>query len=195
MWNIRQWWNYGVRRNSIRLALSLIFVCPTLTQASASEFFNHFGKSPEIAATASAEALDGIILGFSAFRRAETEGVDSRKNTLLQAAEKLTAASKVMTEASLQFQTDPTSSTPLKFDRIPVNAKNDLEAWFTASNLGTPQTWGELYQTGTKATGDLATTYIELAKRDDNAVFRDFLNATYPYLNAGATASEILSSQ
>ena len=64
-----------------------------------------------------------------------------------------------------------------------------------AEDKGTPKTLGEFYDTGVSATGNLADKYSELATRDDNGVFRDFLNATYPYLKDGPTASEIFSSQ
>lgn len=189
MRNMSEWLSCGVR-----LALSIFFVSSGPSLATAKEFWNIVGKSEEVAATGSAEALDAIILGFEGFRRAETEGVDARKANLLLASEKLTSANKVMNEASTMWQTDPASSTPLSFAEIPADAKVDLDAWLAAGKIDALQTWGDFYQVGTKATGDLASTYAELAKRDDNAVFRDFLNATYPYLKAGATASEIFAS-
>jgi hypothetical protein len=195
MMNISAWLSYGIRQSSIILVLSFIFVCPGLPKANAKEFWNITGKSPELAATASADALDAVILGFNAFRRAETEGVEVRKNGLLLAADKLAGASKVMTEASAQWKNDPAFSTRLSFAEIPVEAKTDLDAWLVARKVDKLQTWGDFYQVGTKATADLATTYAGLAKRDDNAVFREFLNATYPYLKAGATASEIFASE
>lgn len=189
--SLLKWSIIGSSRNLIVLAFAILLMKPS--EVHSKEFWNLVGKSPDVSAIASAEALEAVILGFSAFRRAETEGVDARKNDLQMASEKLLSANKIMIEASAKFANDPASSTRLSFAAVPADAQTELQQWLTAGKVDAPKTWGELYKVGTNATGDLASTYAELAKRDDGAVFRDFLNATYPYLKAGATASEIFA--
>jgi hypothetical protein len=192
--NIRKWFTIGTRKC---LSLASIFTACLLNSphSTAREAWNVVTVAQDASSEASANVLDGIVIGFTAFRDAELKGVEERKRLLAEAANSLKKGTEQMFFVGDLLVSDTTGTTPILYEQMSQSDKLTLVRWTQDFQLKQPTTWSELYGAGTKSTEALAEKYIELSQRDDAAVFGEFLDVTNSYLKASALASEIFSTK
>lgn len=111
------------------------------------------------------------------------------------AADQLDAAHISMTAVLKDFSEDSSSKGQVSFDSVAQESRVAINTWLAITAESQPQTLAQLYEVGVTSTDKLADLYRSLAAREDNRVFDDFLKATYPFLQAGAVASQILDVQ
>lgn len=174
------------RRGVLAASVAFALATMTATEVMGTEFANILGSGEEDARRASVEALDALSKVFAAIKKIEKEGLSAGAEDLMQAADQLAAAGKLMSAVKLD-QTSPT----IDYTLLIASDKILLES--TSATLGTgttPTNLNELYGGFTAATTNIASD-IAAAVKSGKPVLPQVADKLAVYIQLGGAVSRV----